>query len=80
MQPAVVGLTSVIKRQEIHKTYYCTARTHTTHTHTTHTYKHTYTYPAEKTGYLLASRVHKVQLSSIFNILKYKLKYTRGIL
>jgi len=32
MQPAVVGLTSVIKRQEVHKNYYCTAHTHT-HTH-----------------------------------------------
>jgi hypothetical protein len=70
MQPAVAGLTSVIKRQEVRKKYYCTANTQ----------KHTYTYPEEKTGYLLARRVHKVQLSSIFNILKYKLKYTRGIL
>jgi len=35
MQPAVVGLTSVIKRQGVRKKYYCTAHTHTdTHTHT----------------------------------------------
>jgi hypothetical protein len=80
MQPAVVGLTSVIKRQEVGKKYYCTALHTQTHTHTHTQKKHTYTYPAEKTGYLLASRVHKVQLSSVFNILNYKLKYTCGIL
>jgi len=43
MQPAVVGLTSVIKRQGVRKKYYCTAHTHTrAHTHThTHTQRET---------------------------------------
>jgi len=38
MQPAVVGLTSVIKRQGVRKKYYCTAHAHTH----THTYIHTH--------------------------------------
>jgi hypothetical protein len=64
MQPAVAELTSVIKRVEART---ATALQTDTHTHT------------EETGYLLAYSIHKDRLSFIFNILNYKLRYTRGI-